>query len=455
MNQQKTNNLFKVNDVRAVYGKELTAEFVYEIGKAFASYIKSKKIIVGRDMRLSSPKLDGAFIKGVTECGTDVIDIGLIDSPGLYFATAFLKIPGAMITASHNPPEYNGIKMCKPPAIPIGDTNGMSEIKEIAIKGNFTKARNKGKVICKDILKDYVKHILSFANLKDLKPIKVAFDTGNGMGGLIVPKVYENLPLKMTPMYFTLDGRFPNHIPNTAKEENLRDLQNKVIEIKADLGIATDGDADRVAFVDESGKIIDNSIIASIIFDYYFKDSKNKRTIYSSTCSKIFQETANASGGHAFMEKVGHLFIKIRMRKEDAIFGVESTGHFYYKNNFYADSGIITSIIMYDILSKTGKKLSELAKPYSKYHKAEEVSLKVKDRDKMVGEVEAFYKSKSPRSINHMDGLIMDFGDYWFSVKPANTEPLLRINIEATSNKKLLAKQKELIDFIKKKDKNN
>ena len=447
MNQKEIEGLLKVNDIRAVYGSELKDEHAYEIGKAFVTYIGSKKIVVGRDGRVSSPALAKAFMKGANECGVDVIDVGVLDTPGLYFATAFLNLPGVMITASHNPAKYNGIKFCRPPAIPIGEINGMEDIAQIALSGKYKTSKKKGKVVKKNIWKQYTKHVLSFANIKKLNALKAVFDVGNGMGGIVVPETYKKLPLKITKLYFKVDGNFPNHVPNPAINENLADLQKKVLETKADYGVALDGDCDRAVFVDEKGEIVNNSVLACVMFDNYFAKEKNKRTIYSSTCSKIFKETVEKAGGMAMREKVGHLFIKARMRKEDSVFGCEETGHFYYKDNFYADSGIITSIVMYEILSRTGKKLSELSAPYKKYAKAEEVSLKVEDRKAVVKAVEEIYKSRA-KTISHDDGLIIEFGDYWFSVKPANTEPLLRINIEGNDKKILQIKQKELLNFI-------
>jgi len=441
--------IFKAYDVRGVYGKNLTDEVAYKIGRAFASFLKCKGVIVGYDMRVSSPKLSKAFMKGVNDAGANAIDIGEVSTDGLYFASGFLKKPGVMFTASHNPPKYNGLKFCKEKAVPINEDTGLNKIKSIIEKNKYKKINDKkGKLIKKNILKDYVKHVLSFININKIKNLKIAVDAGNGMAGKIVPLIYKNLPVKIIPLYFELDGTFPNHLADPSKYENLRKLQEVVKKEKCNFGMAFDGDADRIFFVDENGNIVNSSLIASLIIKNILQKHKNQNMIYNLVCSRIVPETIEKYGGKAYIERVGHSFIKSTMKKINAIFACEHSAHYYFRKNFNADSGIIASLIVSEIISKENKLLSKLLEEFKVYFKIEETNFKVKDKIKKIQQIKNHYKNKNPKKIMTMDGVSVYFDDWWFNVRPSNTEPLLRLNLEAVSEEAMEKKTKELVKLM-------
>lgn len=424
---------FGKNDVRCVAGKELDGEIAYRTGKAIVEFLKCREFVVGHDMRTSSHKLRDAFIEGVIDYGADVIDIGAIDSPGLYFASGFLNKPGGMITASHNPAKYNGIKLVRSGARPVGEKTGLEKIREMVAENKFREIKRRGNVRKKDLFPAYKKHVQSFINTKNISGIKIVIDAGNGMAGRMVPIGYKDLNVKITPLDFRLDGRFPTHEANPANPDNIRDLRKKVISQKADFGIAFDGDMDRVFFVDEAGKIVDSSTIAALLIKHFYNKKDKTNVVYNTVMSKIVPETVQKLGGKAFKEKVGHSYIKIRMRKVRAVFGAEHSAHYYYRDNYYADSGLITSLIVCEIFAKSkqsGTKFSELLKGFEKYHKITEKSFKVKDKAETIRKLEREYYRNAKRS-EKRDGLTLDFGDWWFNVRMSNTEPLVRLNLEA------------------------
>ncbi len=444
-------NIFRANDIRGIYGKEFDDDFVYKTGRAIIKFLKCKKIIIGRDMRLSSIALFNAISKGITESGCDVIDIGLIDTPALYFASGFYKMPGIMITASHNPAEYNGIKIVKAGAGAVDFKNGLNEIKNIIENENFINAGKNGKISKMNIFEKYKKHILSFIKPLNFDGIKIVIDAGNGMAGKIAPLIYGDL-IKIIPLYFKLDGRFPNHVPNPIIKRNLIDLKNRVREEKADFGIAFDGDMDRVAFVDEKGNFANTSFIGALLIKYLLRESRKYWIIYTSACSRIVPETISKFKGRALREKVGHAFIKGRMRKENAFFGIEHSGHYYFRDNYYADSALITSLLIikiYSLAKKQGMKFSDLLKEFNKYFQADEVSIKLRDDVNIVERIEKYYRVKRPMKIDHFDGLTIKFNDYWFSVRKSNTEPLLRINLEALDKEIMKERLKEILRIVK------
>ena len=442
----RISEIFKAYDVRGIYGQNLTDDIAYKIGKAFVSFLKCKEVVVGYDMRVSSPKLSEAFMEGVNEAGADAIDIGMVSTDGLYFASGFLNKPGVMFTASHNPKEYNGMKFCKAMAVPINEDTGLQQIKKIIEKNKYKKSKKSGKSIKKSILNGYVIHVLSFVH--KIKKLKIAVDAGNGMAGKIVPLVYNTLPVNIIRLYFELDGTFPNHPADPSKYENLKALQEVVKKEKCDFGMAFDGDADRVFFVDEKGNIVNSSFISSIIIKSLLKKHKNSKIIYNLVNSKIVPETIEKYGGKAVIERVGHSFIKDTMKRVNAVFACEHSAHYYFRDNFNADSGIIASLIVSEIISTKKKKLSKLVKEFEIYNKIEETNFEVKDKISKMKEIKAHYKKLNAKIIE-LDGVTVEFDDWWFNVRPSNTEPLLRLNLEANSKELMEEKKEEVSKLMK------
>ncbi|MCH8329726.1 MAG: phosphomannomutase/phosphoglucomutase [Nanoarchaeota archaeon] len=385
--QEMLSAIFKAYDVRGIYGKDLTDDVAYKIGRAFVSFLRCKDVVVGYDMRISSPKLSEAFMRGANDSGADAIDIGQVSTDGLYFASGFLNKAGVMFTASHNPPEYNGLKFCKAMAVPINEDTGLQQIKTIIEKNKFKKSKDEGRVIKKSILNEYVKHVLSFINPGKIRKLKIAVDAGNGMAGKIIPLIYNTLPVKIIPLYFELDGTFPNHPADPSKYENLKELQKVVKKEKCDFGMAFDGDADRIFFIDENGNIINSSLISSLIIKNILKKHPNEKIIYNLVCSRIVPDTIEKYHGKGHIERVGHSFIKDTMRKINALFACEHSAHYYFKHNFNADSGMIASLIVAEIVSKEGKHLSELLKEFEVYSKIEETNFKVADKISKLKEI--------------------------------------------------------------------
>src|SRR5690348_5126603 len=346
-------SIFKAYDVRGVYGENLNEEVAYRIGRAAAQYLNVSEIAVGRDMRLSSPQIAAALIRGITDQGVNAVDLGLTPTDGLYFAVGKFNYPaGVMITASHNPGKYNGMKFCRAQAFPISLESGLADIRDLPISGDYVEPAHKGQLIHKDVLDDYVQHALSFIDVSKIKPLKVVIDAGNGMAGLMMPRVFSFLPCELVPLYFDLDGNFPNHPASPIEPENMEDLQKKVREVHADLGAAFDGDADRMFPVDEHGNVVDGSMVTAAVSNSLLHKFPGSTILYNLIVSKSVPELIDQLGGKAVRTRVGHSYIKAEMRKLNAIFGGEHSGHFYFRDNWFADSGLIAFLILLELRSE-------------------------------------------------------------------------------------------------------
>ncbi len=441
--------IFSAYDIRGIYGQTLTDETAYSIGRAAAQYLNVPEIAVGRDMRLSSPQIAAAVIRGITDSGVNAIELGMTTTDELYFAVGkFNYQAGVMITASHNPGKYNGVKFCRAQAFPISLDTGLADIRDLAVSGNFTDPAQKGQVIQRDVTDDYVKHALSFIDVSKIKPLKVVIDAGNGMAGMIMPRVFKHLPCELIPLYFELDGNFPHHPASPIEPENMEDLQKKVRETGADLGAAFDGDADRMFPVDEHGNVVDGSMVTAAVANSLLHKFPGSTILYNLIVSKSVPAFITRLGGKAVRTRVGHSFIKAEMRKLNAIFGGEHSGHFYFRDNWYADSGLIAFLIMLELVSVEGKPLSELLKPLDQGVRSGEVNSTVTDTQGKLKALEEHF-AKGAQSIDHLDGLTIDYGDWWFNVRPSNTEPLLRLNVEANDKSLMEQKRDELLAFIR------
>ncbi len=431
--------IFKAYDIRGVYPQQIDEDTVYRIGRAFVSFLKPKQVVIGRDMRLSSDALFKALSKGITDSGADVIEIGLSSTPMMYFTVGnYGYDAGLMITASHNPKDYNGIKMVMHDAIPIGADNGINEIKKMVIENNFIEPNKKGTIIKKDIWVDYKNHILNYA--KNLRKLKVVMDTGNAIMGFVIPKIFDELPIEIIPLYFDLDGNFPNHEANPLKFETLEDLQKTVKEKKADLGVAFDGDGDRIFFTDENGNILTGDIVTALIGRDIQKDYPHSTILYDLRSSWVVKEEIEKAGGKALMTRVGHAFIKRQMREENAVFAGELSGHFYYKDNFYTESSLITALRIFSMLKNNA--LSDLVRPLHRYFKSPEINFRVENQKEIFQRIEKHFEGYK---INHLDGLKIENKDYWINIRASNTEPLIRLNAEARTKEKL----NEVISIVK------
>jgi phosphomannomutase len=441
--------IFSAYDIRGIYGQTLTEDGAYRIGRAAAQYLNVAPIAIGRDMRTSSPQLAAALINGITDQGVDAVDLGLTTTDELYFAVGKFDFPaGIMITASHNPAQYNGMKFCRAQASPISLDSGLADIRDLAISGDFVTPTRKGEVIKRDVADDYVKHVLSFIDVSKVKPLKVVADAGNGMAGMLLPKVFAHLPCELVPLYFELDGTFPHHPASPIEPENMVDLQNKVRETGADLGVAFDGDADRMFPVDEHGNLVDGSQVIEVVANSLLRKYPGSTILYNLVVSKSVPALITELGGTAIRTRVGHSFIKADMRKYNAIFGGEHSGHFYFRDNWYADSGLIAFLIMLELVSVEGKPLSELLKPLDRGFRSGEINTRVSDAQSKLKALEEHF-GKDAKLVDHLDGLTVDYGDWWFSVRASNTEPLLRLNVEANDRALMEQKRDELIAFIR------
>ena len=426
-----TGDVFKAYDIRGTYPDQINEQLARAIGSAFATFAGTSEIVMARDMRPSGTTLCEAFSEGARSVGVSVTDLGLASTDFLYFAAGHLDMPGAMFTASHNPAQYNGIKLCLAGAKPVGADTGLREIEELTKKFLATPATGPlapAKEL--NLLAEWVAHVHSFIDVAALRSLKVVADTANGMGGFVAPKVFAGLPFDLEIMYPELDGTFPNHPADPIQPENLRDLQERVLEVGADIGLAFDGDADRVFLIDEKAQPISGSITTAVVADAMLRRHPGATILHNLICSKSVAEVVREGGGTPVRTRVGHSFIKQVMAETGAVFGGEHSGHYYFAQNYRADSGIITAMIVLQLLCESGKTLSEFVAPYSRYVASGEINTEVKSPSATVDALAAKLSAEG-YDVDRLDGLTVDRGDWWFNVRPSNTEPLLRLNLEA------------------------
>lgn len=442
-------NIFKSYDIRGKYPSELNDTTAHKIGISIAQFFKEeyqdvKTIAVGRDMRTSSKSLANALIEGLCTAGLNVVNLGVVSTEMTYFAVGYYQYDGGvMITASHNPAEYNGFKICKKQASPISLETGIDRIAKLTSQYHPTRGEQLGKVIMSDIFKDYKKHVLKFVS--NLRHLRIVVDAGNGMAGKTIPVVCEGLPMEIIPLYFELDGTFPNHEANPLKPENMVDLQKKVRETRAHLGVAFDGDADRCFFVDEMGRIIGCDIITALIARQILEREKGATILYDLRSSWIVPEEIKAGGGIPYRERVGHAYMKATLREKKAIFGGELSGHYYFKDNYYADSGMIAFLMVLEILSTKRVPFSNIVSPLKRYYSTGEINFEVDDKDEKIAEIARKF---SNGKIDHLDGVTIEYHDWWFNVRKSNTEPLLRLNVEGKTHEIMEKGKKLLINII-------
>ncbi len=438
--------VFKAYDIRGVVPDELDVDLARAVGAAFARFTDAPRVLVGRDMRPSGVELTAAFAEGATSQGVDVVDLGLISTDLAYFAAGSLDAPAAMFTASHNPARYNGIKLCLAGARPVGQDTGLADIKKMVAAGEIPTVGTKGSISQMDLLEKFAAHVRSFVDVSALRPLKVVADTANGMGGLVAPVVFEGLPYELEVMFGELDGTFPNHPPDPINPENLKALQARVLEVGADVGLAFDGDADRVFLIDEKAQPMSGSTTTAFVAKSILANHPGAAVIYNLICSKSVPEIITENGGRPIRTRVGHSFIKSVMAETDAVFGGEHSGHYYFRDNYRADSGLIATMVVLEELSRVSEPLSELRKPLERYAASGEVNVEVADPPGTVERVSAAYDEAGQERI---DGLTVDLGDWWFNLRPSNTEPLLRLNLEAADDGSCKEHLSEVLALIK------
>ena len=432
---------------------EITADFCFATGVAFARFLQQERepgtVVIGEDMRPSSPVFADAFSAGVTSQGLDVIRIGLASTDMLYFAAGKLNFPGAMFTASHNPAEYNGIKLCLSGARPIGKESGLLTIERFVNDGSPLDFRSVGNENNSDMLTEYVDHLLTLVDLSEIRPLKIVVDAGNGMAGHTAPAVFARLNCEVIPMYYELDGTFPNHEANPIDPKNLKDLQKAVKKHKADIGLAFDGDADRCFLVDESGELVNPSTLTALIAARELAKNPGASIIYNLISSRAVVEIVEESGGKAIRSRVGHSYIKKLMADTGAVFGGEHSGHFYFKDFWRADSGMLAALHAIAALGEVSAPLSKILKPYCRYVASGEINSEVLDAQSSMNEISEKYGESAGNEVDHLDGLTVNGDTWWFNVRASNTEPLLRLNVEAKTEARMEKIRDEVLATIR------
>ena len=440
--------IFKSYDVRGIYPGQLNDDLAYKIGRCFVPLLAAKNVAVGRDRRDSGNSLFEAFARGASEAGANVLDVGRVSTDALYFAVGKYELDGGvMITASHNPADYNGMKFPRSQAQAISLDTGLAQIRDQIASGDLPPpaAAAKGQITHRDILDEFAAHCLSFIDPAQIKPFKIAIDAGNGMAGETVPHVFKHLPCEVVPLYFELNGSFPNHPASPIEPENMIDLQAAVRKHGCDLGAAFDGDADRMFIVDEKGDLIDGSTVTALVALNTLKRHPGSKILYNLICSRSVPELIKANGGIPVRSQVGHSLIKQTMREQDVIFGGEHSGHFYFRDNWYADSGMIALMQCLELFSEANKPVSEFITPIDTRFRSGEINSEVKDVRGKMREIEEFFKSAQ---VDHLDGITISYPDWWLNVRPSNTEPLLRLNVEGDTRELMMKHRDEALGLI-------
>ena len=443
--------VFKAYDVRGLYPSQINEDLARHIGRAFVAFLDANRIAVSRDMRVSSPTLSAAFIDGARTQGADVVDFGMLATDMLYYAVARDNFDGgAQITASHNPKEYNGVKMVRQQAFPLSGDAGISDIREMILADQIPTPTAYGSLREQQVLDDYLEHILSFVDLGTLRPFRLVLDAGSGMGGLVAPALFDRLPFQTTTLCFDIDGTFPQHEANPLIARNRRDLVQQVKEDDADVGIAWDGDADRCFFVDGDGEFVSGDFITALLAEAFLRKETGANIIYDVRASHAVKDTVTAFGGSPLMNRVGHAFFKRRMREEDAAFGGEVTGHYYFRNNFFADNGFIPALLVLELMSVKNMTLKQLLAPLrQKYFISGEINTEMPDMNAVKSTIERIKNAYQDGKTYEMDGVSVEYSTWHFNVRPSNTEPLIRLNLESNSQTSMETRRDEVLALIR------
>ena len=445
-------SIFKAYDVRGVYEAEITADVARQIGRAFVAYLGADRIAVGRDMRTSAPEIAAAFIDGALRQGADVVDHGMIGTDMLYYGVARDDLDGgAMITASHNPKEYIGMKLVRRQALPLSGDAGIGDIRDMVLAGGIPAApRSPGKRTRTAILDGYIDHVFSFIDVEAIRPFDLVLDAGSGIAGLVAPYLFDRLPCRTTRLCFEVDGTFPHHEANPLIEENRRDLVARVKADGADAGIAWDGDADRCFFVDGDGEFVAGDFITALLAEAFLRKQPGGKIVYDVRASRAVRDTVATYGGTALMNRVGHAFFKARMREEDALFGGEVTGHYYFRDNFFADNGFIPALLLLELMSVHGRALGDLLAPLREtYFISGEINTRMSDMDAVDATLERLAERYRNGHVYRLDGVSVEYESWHFNVRPSNTEPLIRLNLEATSAAEMERRRDEVLSIIR------
>jgi phosphomannomutase len=440
--------VFKAYDVRGIYPDELDEDGAYAVARGYVEQFEPKRIAVGRDMRLSAPAMAEAAIRGAADGGADVLDLGMVGTEMVYFAVGDLGLDGGIeVTASHNPKEYTGMKIVRRGALPVGGDSGLMEVRDRALAG-FGETERRGSITEHDVWPAYVDRVLSFVDVSAIRPLRIVIDAANGMAGVMLPPVLERLPIEVVPHYFEPDGSFPNHEPNPLLPENREFIVAKTTEEGADFGVAFDGDADRCFFVDDTGEFVPGDFVTTLLAESVLEKQPGAKVIYDVRASWAVPETIERAGGVPLINRVGHAFIKHRMRQEDAVFGGEVSGHYYFREFSQADSGVVPFLLMLELVSRSGRKLSELLQPLrERYFITGELNTPVPDVAVKLQELKERFGPEG--TVSHLDGISVDAEDWHMNVRPSNTEPLLRLNLEARSPELMERKRDEVLAVIR------